>query len=155
MPLHIAAIRGNIDATTYLIELEASINATIGHEKVTAFWLATDSESVAMMRLLYSKGSDINCGDSYGTTPLHLSSRKGNKEIVRCLLDPGTNVHAKELGIADDIALGIAIRAGKIDICRLLIKRGSDIGYRNMENRTPLYIAAAKGHQELAEFLLK
>lgn len=76
MPLHIAAIMESVDAAAYLLEQGASINATAGHRKITAFRLANEFESLAMMRLLHRMGSDIDRGDCYGTTPLHVSSKK-------------------------------------------------------------------------------
>ncbi|WP_419241784.1 ankyrin repeat domain-containing protein [Cardinium endosymbiont of Nabis limbatus] len=38
----------------------------------------------------------VNLGDNYGFTPIHIASFKGNLAIVNALLSsPGTQVHAK------------------------------------------------------------
>ncbi|OAA65142.1 Ankyrin repeat-containing domain protein [Akanthomyces lecanii RCEF 1005] len=155
MPLHLAAITGSRDAAAYLVEQGANLDAATDDEEVTAFWLAAGLKSPAMMRLLHSKGSDIDHGDEDGITPLHLSSMRGNEEIVECLLDLGASIHAKARFAEDDTALAKAARAGKIEVCRLLLEKGSDINYRNRKGRTPLHIATFEDNQALVEFLLQ
>ena len=143
-----------MSAAAYLAEQGASLNATVDDEKVTAFWLATDVESVAMMRLLHSKGSDINRGNSYGTTPLHLSSRKGNQEIMECLLDLGADVDADEVGWEGDTALGIAAHRGDIGMVRLLQTNGGNINHADRGGITALHHAALFTDIHLTHYLL-
>ena len=42
--------------------------------------------------MILKKGAEVNCLDSFNTTPLLEASRIGNLEIVRCLLDHGADI---------------------------------------------------------------
>ncbi|KZV67574.1 ankyrin, partial [Peniophora sp. CONT] len=91
-------------------------------------------------------------------TPLHLSVRSGDVNLVCMLLDQSANIDA--LDTHGSTALFIAAENGLTAIARLMIKRGAFI---NMQCRdrpdtrpwTILQIAAMNGHTEIVQLLLE
>lgn len=45
--------------------------------------------------ILQKNGHDINFKDAFGNTALHKAVMKSNKELIRNLIDCGSNVHIK------------------------------------------------------------
>ena len=95
VPLHFAARHGQFDCITVLLAQGANVNASTAKSHSTPLHLAAAQAShTSCVHILVMHGADVNCGDSSGNTPLHIASRKGNKESVEILLQAGANLNA-------------------------------------------------------------
>jgi ankyrin repeat protein len=54
-----------------------------------------DEPKVALWLIEYAE-ADVNSRDIDGSTPLHCASAKGNREVVRSLVDRGADVNARD-----------------------------------------------------------
>ena len=73
-----------------------------------------------------------------GVTALHEASRKGNIEIVRYLLQRGSDIHLKKLhGLSP---LHIAAYCGENEIVRALIAAGGDVNANAKDTLLPFHI---------------
>ena len=75
------------------------------------------------------------------TTPLHLASGNGHKQVACFLLEHGADVSAR-----DDYRktpLHLALQLGHIDVAHMLIERGADVTVRTITG-PPHYIRRCK-----------
>lgn len=112
-----------------------------------------EARSAAMVRLLVSRGADVNARTPIGVTPLHVAVRHNRAAAVRQLLALGADVEA-EFG-AGGLPIHFAAHAGEPQIIRLLIQYRSPLQARDGYGFTPLLITQRLGHQEATEILLR
>jgi len=149
-PLHIAAVRGYLQAASMLIDRGADVNAgdVRGLTPLHAAAWAGNNEVVA---LLITKGADINARDEDGVTPLHAAALAGRSETVALLIDRGAHVNVKnDEGMTP---LHAAALAGDRQTVALLIARGANVNARNNDGLTPLNTASQKGDRDIVQLL--
>jgi ankyrin repeat protein len=77
-------------------------------------------------------GTDVNCENKHGNTPLMLSSVKGHLEIVKTLIENGANVNCKSN--YGNTPLIRASYYGHLEIVKTLIEIGVDWNIKNDDN---------------------
>src|SRR5271170_1990712 len=93
-PLMYAAAYGSLNAMKALIEAKADVNARNAFEETALLWSASDLEKV---RLLLSKGANVNAASTQGRTALLIAAaHDGSEEIVRLLIKSGADPKAKD-----------------------------------------------------------
>jgi ankyrin repeat protein len=149
-PLHIAAVRGYLQAVSMLIDKGADVNA--GDVRgLTPLHAAAWSGNNEIVALLIDKGADINARDEDGVTPLHAAALAGRNETVALLIAKGADVNVKnEEGMTP---LHAAALAGDRETVVLLIAEGADVSARNKNGLTPLNTAAQKNDQQIVQLL--
>ncbi|QSS55806.1 hypothetical protein I7I53_03791 [Histoplasma capsulatum var. duboisii H88] len=91
--------------------------------------------------------------DSEGKMALHLSAENGHANIVRCLLDFGSDINKRDGSGAS--ALHYAAGTGNVDVISILLERGADGNIMDLQGRTPLHIAAERGHEAAVTILIQ
>jgi len=140
---------------------------------------ATDVADVARVKQLIAQGANVNAHDEHGRTALMSAVRKGQREIVRMLLDAGadpnlqTSYGATALSMASghhpdivrmlldagadvDKGKGLVQAAwyGQLEIVRMLLKAGADVNVQTRYECTPLFAASLNGHREIVRTLI-
>lgn len=126
----------------------------IVYEREIEMLFAVRTDNICELMNLIEQGANINWQDSRmeGATALHEASRKGNIEIVRYLLQKGSDIHLKNYnGLS---ALHVAAYCGENEIVRALIAAGADVNAKAKDNITPLHAAASMGSGETVELLI-
>ena len=88
-----------------------------------------------------------------GSSPLHLSSRRGHIDTVRMLIERGADVSAQNK--YGSTALHWALMNGHVDLARMLIKCGADVSAQEKDGSAALHLASKKGHVDLARMLIE
>jgi ankyrin repeat protein len=149
-PLHIAAVRGYLQAASMLIAKGADVNGGDGRG-LTPLHAAAWSGNNEVVALLIDKGADINAGDEDGVTPLHAAALAGRNETVALLIARGADVNVKN---AEGMTpLHAAALASDKETAALLIAAGADVNARNNNGVTPLHTASQKGDQDIVQLL--
>jgi ankyrin repeat protein len=89
--LHEAAWNGNINATTALLDLGANIDVTCDDETTPLMFAASSGECSAV-RLLLSRGADVNRVDKHGFNALMMAIEKCQDEAASILEAAGSRV---------------------------------------------------------------
>ncbi|KAM8883063.1 ankyrin repeat and SOCS box protein 13a.1 isoform 1-T1 [Synchiropus picturatus] len=111
-PLHEACIQGGT------LELPVSL--------IGSLWLTRRllSGNVDIVRLLISKGAQLEAYDVHFGPPLHIACAKGKVDCVRELLLAGANVNSVKF---HETALHHAARANMTDMIELLVEFGANV----------------------------
>ncbi|MDR2536753.1 MAG: ankyrin repeat domain-containing protein [Treponema sp.] len=157
-PLHAASREGHVGFMEFLIEQGADVNIKNASGS-TPLHEAVRSGKVDAIKVLLASKVDINAQDARGNSVLHLAIRDvppdTHREIVNLLLaQPGINPSLwDEYG---DSPLHATITLNKDpEIIKALLKKGSDVNVRNIEGKTPLYMAIEQNRQQYVTVLLE
>ena len=113
---------------------------------------AESGDRAAVMRLLSTKGANVNATGADGATAIMYAAANGDLELVRALIKAGANVNLKnQFGTS---ALTEAAIIGSAPIVEALLKAGADPKFRTPDGETPLMAAARSGQVEAAKALL-
>ena len=111
------------------------------------------NDSLEIVQLLLSAGSDVNAKNRYGVAPLSLAANNGSASMVKSLLDRGA--FANTVMAEDESVLMTAARAGVEEVVNLLISAGANVNAReSWRGQTALMWAAAEGNLEVLELLV-
>ena len=113
-----------------------------------------------MVEGLIQQGHDINARNSYGESvmqvaiaPLRLPD-SDPRAIQQALIDAGADLGVKDK--AGRTLLHCAAISNDAPMCRYLVERGAaDVNAKAFDRSTPLHDAAAIGHEDCVEELLK
>ena len=107
---------------------------------------------LAKVKSLVGKNHDIlSSRDERGITPLYYAALNGRTEVVRFLIERGSDVNeALSNGMTP---LHVAASKYK-DIVLLLVNNGADVNLNSYDGSSPLHSAAYSGNIEIAEILL-
>ena len=86
----------------------------------------TNAELQQVIQMLLSRDCDVNAKDSQKKTPLHIACMKGNKEVVRMLLEKNALPDEQMLRFRAT-PLHLAVFDGNTDIVRLLLAKNPDL----------------------------
>jgi len=92
-----------------------------------------------------------------GSTALIISSRYGQEDIVRLLLQNNVNLEIRSRYARGDggTALQIASRSGHTMVVRMLLDHGAIINTQGFDKKTPLVEASSYGHKDIVQILLE
>lgn len=143
-----AAVNGNMEVCRFLVSKGADVKLAGPTSGVTPIHYATKKEIVVMF---VEKGADVNIKDGSGSTPLHWAAHRGSLDIAEYLISKGCDVKAKSN--TGELAVHSAARMGNLDIFKLLFDKGGYQDLPNKDGETPLYLARANRHEDVAEFI--
>ena len=153
-PIHKAIASGNI------LEVKAKIKEYPSHinlpDKYNYSPLMTSSELgfANISKVFVENGADINFkGGEYGSAALHIAAQKGKTEVLKFLLQCGSDVDMKnDIGIRP---LHMAALNDHVDIVQLLTSYQCDLNAVCKIGDTGLHFAAYGGSIETVKLLIK
>ena len=98
-------------------------------------------KNYAIVEALLKAGANPNHRDDYkwGSTPLHLAALRGDKKMIRKLLEFGADINAKDYN--GNMALHNAADWGKLEAVIELINKGSELDSKNCKGNSAYMLA--------------
>lgn len=134
-----------------LMRAGVDINAGSGLYHNTPLILASNLGDLDVVKLLLSKGADINRRNVFEQTSLMGAASQNQISVVRYLLGAGAAV---DLRARDgETALMIAARKDYIDVVKALLDAGADVTVRDIGDRTAQILAQHLGYEVIVSLL--
>ena len=144
---------GDLATVRKLIASRADVNVASGDGSTPMLWAVHNSD-FEMVKALVAAGAKVDVANNYGVTPLLDASRTGDAAMMELLLKAGAD--PKRTHPEGETPLMAASRSGSVPAVRLLLDRGVDVNATDMfQQETALMWAAAEGHAEVVDALLK
>ena len=119
---------------------------------------AARGEAVGMVRLLITRGADVNARDADGRTPIHQAVEAAQPEVAELLLNAGADytMGCKAIGMANT-TLHQAVLRGDEAMLRLLVRAAPhvDVNAAGQNGLSPLCLAARSNKVSCAKVLLE
>jgi ankyrin repeat protein len=103
---------------------------------------------------LLAEQSDVDVKDHCGYIPLHCAICGNHTNVVKLLIDRGSDSNAKIPYSVDWTPLMLAVGTGSPDMVRLLITGGADVNLSATNGNTCLHIAVNRHNLDLVKLLL-
>ena len=151
--------------------------------QVTPLWCAAVANKLEVVKTLIKHGADINATSDTQSTPVRSACFMTNIEVVKYLVDNGANIHKPNINggtclinsvqsvdlcrylieknadanaqdNSGNLALHYAIREGRMETVKLLLKHGSDPYMVNDFGDDAIHTASLRGYQDILDYLL-
>ena len=149
-PLWCAAVADKLEVVRTLIRHGAEVNA-LSDTQSTPVRSACYMTNIDIVRYLVEYGADIHRPNVNGGTCLINSVQ--SVELCQFLIEQGASVNAVDN--SGNLALHYAIREGRFDAVKLLLKHSSDSSICNDFGDDALQTAALRGHTNILEYLVQ
>lgn len=111
-----------------------------------------DDISTSILSLLLEHGANTGVWDKRGT-PLYWAAEAGNAEMVRLLVQNGSNVNFQDCWKGQGTPLHGAVDGGNPEVVKFLLEGGADIGIERQDGKTALLAALETDHGEIIQLL--
>lgn len=152
--LMIASERGHKKLVKYLIENHNTLINANNREGLSALHFAIQNGHTEIVELLIYNRANIYNPMPDGLSPIFEATKKGFTRIVNILLKEGVNPNAKIPKTGTSL-LGIASAYGSLSMVQTLVTYGANLNTPNKLGIPPIFLAVAKGHSEIVEYLLQ
>ena len=108
---------------------------------------------IDQVKLLISKGADVNMQNRMGWSPLRTGVQNSRRAIVELLIAQGADVNAKDN--RGQTPLHVAVTLGQKEVVELLIAKGADVNVMGSRGDNALSLAQKRKQTEIVDLLLK
>lgn len=147
-----AVIDGDYSQTTVL-DVVGESRGRYPVEGATPLWTASTLGRVPFVKLLVSRGADIEHATDSKSTPLRGAAFDGHCEVCEFLVHQGADIDKPNQVGQSPLTIAAAMR--KKECVKLLIAKGANVNYKGHNGDTPLHVSVESGDVEIAEILVK
>lgn len=151
MLLHWACLAGREQLVDFILKMSTPDIDAQDDSQATCLILSVLGGHFGLVKLLVSKGANINHKKQGGHSSVQYAASKGYKDILVYLISKGADVNACD--DRKDSPLHRAATLGRTPIVKILIDSGANVNAQNREGNTPLHLALEDEQCEAA-FLL-
>jgi len=154
-PLIESTMQSDVNRIEQLLKSGADINEPGGRYGETALMAASRKGNFDIVKLLISKGADVNAKGTYGDTALIAASWGCQLDIVKYLIEKNAKINEKNKSYG---STALNIVAGDCDdarIIRQLLDNGADLNIKNNGGDSPFFSAVKHGNVNSIAMLLE
>ena len=139
-PLLTAVLNSDLEAIKTISNSGANVNMPFGGFKETALHMASKVGDVATIKLLLSKGADINTMSFNKNTPLNIACYYSKEEAAKFLIEKGCDINQQD--VTHRSPLMLAIERGLTSLVQMLLDHPKcDITHFDRRKRNILHYA--------------
>lgn len=155
-PLHLAAITNNIEVIRIMLEAGANPNEADRNGLTTVHHACCNRNSPCMAVIFKYSTFDIDLEkrNFNGHTPLHVAVEKGDKVLVRMLLEHNAKVNAMD-SRNGWTPLFIAVANKDIKMLGILVEFGAKVNAQSYSGNSALHIATGRGYTDVVKVLVQ
>ena len=167
--IHIAAYKSFYPIIDELIKRGDDVNKKDDENSTPLMWSISGSDdwkkgkediSLKTFNLLIENGADIDAINDFGATSLHISVNHGRLDIVKRLIEEGSELNLRDNDGQTPLHMLILtvyenLEEYKLDIAKELIKAGVDLDLRNNNGYTPLHLSVITDEIDITKELLE
>lgn len=149
-PLHYAASHSS-EIFEILLNHNADVNCITnfsGLEGATPLHISADYNHFKWVKLLISKGADINAKMHDGRNALILACKAGQSQIIKVLIDSGADINNTEMSI-----IHISIMTGDLDVVKEVLAGKPDINRKDEFGETIIACAKKTGNEDIIKVI--
>lgn len=155
-PLHWAAMHGRTSIATLLLDKGAKVDAVSmnrgNSSGCTALhWALRRFRSEGVAKVLLERGADPNSRNNCGDTVLHVAARWGCEGQLALLLE---KAELTTLNDSQQMPIELADWGGKVENVRMILMKGIELGFSEMNGIPILHFAAGNGLEDLTRAIL-
>ena len=153
LPLHYACMHGHVGMVQRLLGTAPSTVDEKDHDNFSPLIHAIVHSREACVRQLLIYGTRIDPANETDHVPLNLACQHGSADIIRLLLEKNVQLLPDAEGLYPQHL--VARSGGNPELLKTLEDYGADLDQRDrLYQWTPLFHAAAEGHQQCMQLLL-
>ncbi|GFN93933.1 ankyrin-1 [Plakobranchus ocellatus] len=152
-PILQALEKGEIEKAISFIEEEEFVSITSVKTQSDIFYAAARHGQESIIKLLLSKGCDINGVNSREQTALYSACHSKNIEVIRTLLQNGASINQPTKHGKTPLEAACIHRKG--DVVEFLLQNGASLHIKTNQGYTPLSLAAFKNDSQICKLLLQ
>ncbi|KAK6088470.1 ankyrin repeat-containing protein [Seiridium cupressi] len=159
--LMISLKRNRISLATMLLDRGANIDVAnndserglhvVALKRSISEW---KEECKQLMARLIREGAQLNEATNTGSTPLHFAALSANLDAVRLLTQNGADINHHDYEGPPLLSAVRSPREEAAEICSILIKHGTDVGFRDQKDQTLLHHAARTSPGNVVLYLI-
>ncbi|XP_026828523.1 uncharacterized protein LOC105286418 isoform X2 [Ooceraea biroi] len=151
-PLHEAAVLGHSNVVKVLLNEGANFNIKDIKNRTSLELAVAHGHLEVVKTFLQYRIVDMNTKGNDNWTILHIASQESNLDMVKYLVDNGSDINAKNASGLKP--MHIAAREGHKDTVEFFLSKGLNINDPGAVNQTLLHYAAMKGHLAVVKYLI-
>ena len=113
-----------------------------------------DSDALNICKYLVELRVNPAHKDKHNQTCLYYTVREGKYETSKYLIEE-CNLPVNEKDIYGQNPIYYAARDGHLNLCELLVEKGTDVNLEDKYGQTCIFYAIREGHYDIVEFLIK
>ncbi|KAJ0111144.1 hypothetical protein Patl1_01128 [Pistacia atlantica] len=133
-----------------VLQTWSTFSACTGYQLSALLKSAVVSGNETLVTNLIDNGADVNYKDSDGRSMISLAVKRGHSDVVKLLIASGCKASDSIVHVLHDAAA-----MNRVDLMEVLISAfGNTIDVNSVDSsgRTPIHIAASKGHAQVIQF---
>ncbi|XP_059488485.1 uncharacterized protein LOC132204174 isoform X2 [Neocloeon triangulifer] len=151
--LHWAAQKGHMAVTKFLLSKGADVNI-LNDDNDTPLTLVARFSNEEMCRFLVHHGADLSAVDKDGDDALSLACLTGKLDNAQYLLSLNGFFSVGKKGKHGKTAFHFAAQKGHLAVAKFLLSKGADVNALDVDNDTPLTLAARFSNEEMCRYLV-
>lgn len=156
-PLLFATSMNNLRIVTKLIETSVDVDGAREVDGATPLYIAAQKGNIDLVKALVQANANVNkCISNKSITPLIASCQvlTPHVDVAKLLIAANADVNLAT-SPGNVTALAFAAHRGDGDLCSTLISASALVDSADEAGRTPLFLAAEQGHEDVVKKLIR